>query len=331
MSVVIFQNVPQGPGILFEFGIDLESWVVGPRFAGLKSVSPGLHYLHWRLRRGGDGMMMAPRSGYFCFLTNQNLLVLCWDPTTEDARLITNPDQLEAVRAALPALETSLAAHTSGQEWQELTTFVKPKTLTRILPTSILSCHQHSSTSTSYHGATELAKLSIPNTLDISFTPVSKSPKEAAIRYGRPDGDDTSVELEALLDDPRDFLAEFQLALVLVVVGENFEGFEQWKAMLRILCHAFKAIPRHPALFAAFLDVLRVQLGYACIRSDDGGIGLGDLFKEGNVLLVWLSQLVGEIEDVLKLKLHPPLERAMQDFLLFAKETLKWDLRQIES
>lgn len=31
-----------------EFGIDLRSWLVGERFAGLKLIPAGLHYISWR-------------------------------------------------------------------------------------------------------------------------------------------------------------------------------------------------------------------------------------------------------------------------------------------
>jgi A1 cistron-splicing factor AAR2 len=46
----------QGAFLLFlsppknlEFGIDLQSWTVGPLFLGMKMIPPGIHFIYYRL------------------------------------------------------------------------------------------------------------------------------------------------------------------------------------------------------------------------------------------------------------------------------------------
>lgn len=31
-----------------EFGIDMRSWLVGEKFAGVKMIPSGLHFIYWR-------------------------------------------------------------------------------------------------------------------------------------------------------------------------------------------------------------------------------------------------------------------------------------------
>jgi len=35
-----------------DFGIDVRSWTVGPKFKGLKMVPPGIHLLYWDAGHG---------------------------------------------------------------------------------------------------------------------------------------------------------------------------------------------------------------------------------------------------------------------------------------
>ena len=43
-GTLIFLNVPEGT----EFGIDCNSWDVGPLFKGVKMIPPGFHFVYYR-------------------------------------------------------------------------------------------------------------------------------------------------------------------------------------------------------------------------------------------------------------------------------------------
>lgn len=43
-GTLVFLNVPEGT----EFGIDYNSWTVGPNFRGIKMIPPGVHFIYYR-------------------------------------------------------------------------------------------------------------------------------------------------------------------------------------------------------------------------------------------------------------------------------------------
>jgi A1 cistron-splicing factor AAR2 len=43
-AMFVFLDVPAGT----EFGIDCNSWQVGPKFKGVKMIPPGVHFIYYR-------------------------------------------------------------------------------------------------------------------------------------------------------------------------------------------------------------------------------------------------------------------------------------------
>lgn len=43
-AILVLLGMPEGT----EFGIDYNSWVVGPLFKGVKMIPPGIHYVYYR-------------------------------------------------------------------------------------------------------------------------------------------------------------------------------------------------------------------------------------------------------------------------------------------
>lgn len=72
-------DVPTGT----EFGIDYNSWNVGPMFKGVKMIPPGLHFVFYSAT-GADGKQSAPRTGFFFEAKPQQVIVKRWNPDTED-------------------------------------------------------------------------------------------------------------------------------------------------------------------------------------------------------------------------------------------------------
>ncbi|CAJ1428787.1 unnamed protein product [Effrenium voratum] len=58
-------------------------------------------------------------------------------------------------------------------------------------------------------------------------------------------------------------LGELQLAYIAFLLGQNFDGFEQWRALLQLLCSCEEAAMRRTELFAELLRVFFAQLSQA--------------------------------------------------------------------
>ena len=43
-ATFVLMGMPEGS----EFGIDYNSWAVGPKFRGVKMIPPGVHFIYYR-------------------------------------------------------------------------------------------------------------------------------------------------------------------------------------------------------------------------------------------------------------------------------------------
>jgi A1 cistron-splicing factor AAR2 len=99
-AYLLFLDMPEG----CQVGIDYRSYVVGPKFKGIKMIPPGVHYLFYRFcllsnmlcsllilffglhsstNSKNDGGSGAPPLGFFVALQSQEVLVRKWDKETE--------------------------------------------------------------------------------------------------------------------------------------------------------------------------------------------------------------------------------------------------------
>merc|ERR1719198_2833153 len=63
--------------------------------------------------------------------------------------------------------------------------------------------------------------------------------------------------------DELGILGELQLAYIAFLLGQNYDGFEQWKALLLLLCSCESAVTTRPELFAELLRSFFSQLSQA--------------------------------------------------------------------
>jgi len=56
------------------------------------------------------------------------------------------------------------------------------------------------------------------------------------------------------------FLGELQFAFIVFILGENLEGFEQWKRMIILICNCEDLMKESPQLFLDLIPVLYSQL-----------------------------------------------------------------------
>jgi len=61
-------------------------------------------------------------------------------------------------------------------------------------------------------------------------------------------------------NDPNGVLGELQFAFICFLLGQSFDGFEQWKNMIALLCTCERGMREMPRFFSDFFDVLHAQL-----------------------------------------------------------------------
>lgn len=285
-------------GVLF--GLDYSAWTVGPKFMGVKLLPPGLHYVYWSASAQDVG---ASRAGHFVYLQQKEVVVLRWDPADEELKPLEDPDEemryADGVRGFdfdqhLGPYPVQLA-----DDWAELTRFASAKLVSRIEP----ALKRISSKRAEYDAAEQPAADVDPPPAEASgdaqesrgeagmdvdvsgaearlesndqggslfFTPlprlrqrVGASPAETTQLHL-----DRSPQLEEMLKrhfagDEFSILGEMQAAYIIFLLGQNCDGFEQWKALLGLLCSCEAAVAKRPELFAELIRVLFSQLSQA--------------------------------------------------------------------
>lgn len=92
---------------------------------------------------------------------------------------------------------------------------------------------------------------------------VGASPAETTLMHM-----DRSKQLEEMIareyeNDELAILGELQLAYVAFLLGQNCDGFEQWRALLQLLCSCESAVDTRPELFAELARSFFAQLSQA--------------------------------------------------------------------
>jgi len=107
---------------------------------------------------------------------------------------------------------------------------------------------------------------------------------------------DRSAQLEEMITreyngNELGILGELQLAYIAFILGQNYDGFEQWKVLLQFICSCESAVAARPELFAELLRSFFAQLSQA--PQDLFG---DDLTKENFIgtCAVWLLELCDE-------------------------------------
>ncbi|RKP25847.1 AAR2 protein-domain-containing protein [Syncephalis pseudoplumigaleata] len=195
------------------------------------------------------------------------VMVRVWDPVNEQLFPESHLDNDQRRRYAddIRSFDPRLGAYPldpphSYQTWLKLSGYVSPALLTRVLPRDrVIS----GSDGGPYDEGAIRDASGIPFTmidLKRSFPPESQG--EERTRYSL----DKSWLLSHLLNtawsnDYRQPLGELQLGFICLLMGQNYAGFEQWKALIHLLCLSSEAIAKYSSdLYPNFIDALQHQL-----------------------------------------------------------------------
>lgn len=82
-----------------------------------------------------------------------------------------------------------------------------------------------------------------------------------------------------------EFLGEMQFAFILFYVGQNLEGFEQWKKMVCLISHCENAISLQKELFLNFVPVIYEQLDQLPEDFFDESTSIGAQYSRENFII----------------------------------------------
>ncbi|XP_074653435.1 protein AAR2 homolog [Tubulanus polymorphus] len=133
-ATFILLDVPPG----LEFGIDYNSWTIGPKFKGVKMIPPGIHFIYYSAR--SKEVQTAPRTGFFYHFKHREILVRKWDERTEDIKDddSISDEQIERFRLNKRDLDPFLGAYPyeTYKIWVSLTNHLSVELLNRLQPKS---------------------------------------------------------------------------------------------------------------------------------------------------------------------------------------------------
>ena len=88
-----------------------------------------------------------------------------------------------------------------------------------------------------------------------------------------------------------ELLAELQFAFVCFLVAQNFNSFEHWKNLIKLICYSFSAIQKYPDMFTDFLSDLYFQIGE--VQSDL----FTDIVTQNNFIYSCLKRLFDNLRE----------------------------------
>jgi len=268
------------PPTALEFGIDLFSWKTGEKFKGIKMIPPGIHLITFSSINAKTGEVGLKTSIFKKFKVKE-VTVGAWDSQNEDIYPLIekDPDQVERYQTDIRSLDPFLGAFPydgSYRTWLGLTNHINDEVLERLNPKSGKILSVSSPESFSYidknvknidslkQQESERENLSADNT--VAYTPIdfkkipktNPSPQEIT-KFGM----DKSLLLEKIkrsYSNEEGILGELQYAFVCFLVGQSFEGFEQWKQLIRLFTNCDEIILTEKKLFSDFLEVVYRQI-----------------------------------------------------------------------
>ncbi|KAI6657583.1 hypothetical protein LOD99_326 [Oopsacas minuta] len=239
------------------FGIDTNSWEIGDKFKGVKMIPSGVHFIFCQSigREGCTG----PVIGFFHVFKPKELLVKEWDIKAEifSSKEFSEID-LNPIRTDLRLYEPCLAPYPYDnlKTWVSLTNHVTDLSLAKIGINGAIS-------------AFDIAEFSKGETkegcIKFSHIPLPSISKGASpIDITRAHIDRSHILLDCLKNNYQDnctsLFGEIQCSFLLFVYGHIYEGFEQWRRLVELLCSCDQALVTSSQLYSHFITILHFQL-----------------------------------------------------------------------
>ena len=333
-----------------EFGIDYNSWRVGPNFRGVKMIPPGIHFIYYSVsdKHGSIGI----RNGFFYNFKPKEILLRKWDKLGEmiDTNL-PKEDEIEAITLNKKDLDRYLAPYPFDEykKWVSLSNHLNEQMLNRLLPlngiitseTALIGQEFKKSRSDQKpiepkalfqipkdlkDAESQLPTMSENEATKIRFTKIihHKFPLGATASQITKHSIDMSYNLEQMLitsyeSSDENLLCELQFAFICFLIGYMYDAFEQWKLLLNILCNSESSIKSTPNLYLNLIQILYFQLKEI---PEDFFI---DIITKNNFLTICLHNLFDNIDTCVlecENELLAKLKEKAKKFRIYLKQEL---------
>jgi A1 cistron-splicing factor AAR2 len=242
MIKLVLLGAPEGLSIT----VDFNSWTTGPLFKGLKNIPPGIHYITTNLDQ------VFGRSGFFVDSTN-DLTIWQWSDDSARFQQVTDQDQLSRVKMAMHEIELGLGPYTNDlyESWKMHSNYLSIKLLQKIIPGNLTDLSSTSRLS-------DVADSRIQKDHTVHFTEIDLKHSfpvgiqgELRSKYSM----DKSWLLMKLISESsaEEILGEMQLAFLMFILGQFYDGYEQWKILIHLICNSEESLEKDSGFFLQFI------------------------------------------------------------------------------
>ncbi|KAJ3270548.1 a1-alpha2 repression [Terramyces sp. JEL0728] len=238
-----------------EFGIDFNSWKIGPKFKGMRFIPPGTHFIHYSLNEF--------KTGFFLNCTNETFIY----------RWSTELEQFEPIQLdIIPNFDEYLGLYPKEMNmWKEQFEYVNLKTINRM---NINQVNNGSSSLYSVILEKELQKDLDKLAIATNSEPIQAQTKEQAdwvnftslnLKFSYPPNAQPaeitkySVDKSYLLSLVPDILAELSISFILFHLGQFYDAFEHWKTLVKVITNSIEFIETDPETFKKLVKLLMKQ------------------------------------------------------------------------
>lgn len=291
------------------FAIDMYSWQIGPQFQGIKMIPPGLHFCSYAERE-------SHRQSFFFEIRqpDQMFVVVRWSKSENlFQREVLTPDQHETRRNQRYELDRCLGQYPldTYRQWLALANHLQSAWIEKILPPNGHVCsvevfepsrekhstHQPFEPPKNLHEAeARLPQMTLNEDFAFRFTKIDRKKSSQSGSALTEEKLDRTNEIERLIGERFDgkiegFLCELQLSFVVFLLGQCYEGFEQWKTLLSLICSSQQAFRRWTMFYVEFLQALYFQLKHFTDESAPNEHFFVDIDQQENYIYKALENL----------------------------------------
>merc|ERR1711976_48665 len=244
-----------GIGIPYKikFGIDYMTWEVTPKFMGIKNIPSGIHYIHTTNPNSNA------RIGFFINVKPDTVIIKIWDDKSGFLRNINNEIHEEKLKKSTLNQDfdecMGLYPHQTLFEWKRLSIFITPKLISRLSPIEFNILTKESK---KYKNFVEIEQY---------YTTIRKFncyKNDSTPQQITKISIDKTEALEEILrnmnNNYNSYLGELNYAFVSFLLGQCFEGLDQWRQMTEILLECENGLETHKELFIKFINLIYNQV-----------------------------------------------------------------------
>ena len=302
-----------------EFGIDMYSWQIGPQFHGVKMIPPGVHYCYYS-ERDLLTKELSHRQSFFIQIQqpNQLLVLVRWSATENlfQCELLTS-DEYEIRRNQRYEFDRLLGQYPldTYRQWLSLSNHLRYDFIDKLLPpnghicsANVFNINDHKRHNQEFsvpknltEAESRLPKMTLNSQFALRFTVIEDKKKfnSSGSDLTQSNLDRTNL-LEKIVAERFDsniygILCELQFSFIVFLLGHLYDGFEQWKHVLHLICSCQRAFCRWPMFYIDFLQIIYFQLKHFANDSSTGEHLFVDIDQKENYIYKSLENLFANI------------------------------------